>query len=161
MRRTRQLTAFFLALIMTFFLVMQWAGGPAADVPSDWAQAEIDAARAKGLILSPADRNYQANISRVLFCMQIVNMVETIQGAPVTLTITNPFSDISSAYVTKAYQLGIVTGRAPTVFDPNAYITRQENRGDDDAQRAGARSAGGQSVCRRCRNRVDRICRSG
>jgi hypothetical protein len=112
---------------MTFFLATQ-VGPPAraADVPSDWAQAEIDAARAKGLILTPADRNYQANISRVLFCMQIINMVETTLGAPVTLTVTNPFGDISSAYVTKAYQLGIVTGRSPTVFDPNAYITRQE-----------------------------------
>lgn len=127
MRRIRQLLAFSLTLILTLALVTR-VGYPAlaVDEPSGWAQAEIDAARLKGLILAPADRNYLGDISRVLFCMQIVNTVETILGAPVTLSIANPFSDISSAYVTKAVQLGIVNGRTPTIFDPNAFITRQE-----------------------------------
>jgi hypothetical protein len=98
----------------------------AIDEPSDWARTEVDEARSKGLILAPADLNYQENINRMLFCMQVVNMVEVALGAPVTLTIANPFSDIDNEYVTKAYQLGIVNGVSAAEFAPFSYITRQE-----------------------------------
>lgn len=115
------------AIILAIFLMVQ-AGSFvfAAGAPSTWAQAEVDEARTKGLILSSADGNYQENITRVLFCMQIVNMVETVLGTPVAVTITNPFQDISNEYVTKAYQLGIVNGISATEFAPLNFITRQE-----------------------------------
>jgi len=98
----------------------------AATGPSSWAQEEVNQARGKGLILPSADSNYQGNISRELFCMQIVNMVETTLGTPVSVTITNPFQDVNNEYVTKAYQLGIVNGVSATEFAPLSSITRQE-----------------------------------
>lgn len=123
----KRLIALFLVINLTALCLAQ--SGPVAlavDIPSTWAQAEIDEARAKGLVTTQADGNYHGNISRVLFCMQVVNMVETALGSTVTVSIANPFSDISNEYVTKAYQLGIVYGVSATLFNPLAYITRQE-----------------------------------
>jgi hypothetical protein len=125
--RLRSFTALLLALAITLtFFGFGGRSALAADVPSSWAQAEIDEARAKGLITSPADGNYLGNISRVLFCIHIVNMVETALGTSVTVTAANPFNDVENEYVTKAYQLGIVNGKSATIFDPSAFITRQE-----------------------------------
>lgn len=115
------------AIVLAVFLMIQ-AGGfvSAAGSPSGWAQAEVDEARTKGLVLSAADGNYQGYITRVLFCMQIVNMVETVTGTPIVITITNPFVDINNEYITKANQLGIVNGVSATEFAPLNFITRQE-----------------------------------
>ena len=98
----------------------------AADTPSSWAQTEVDEARSKGLILPPADIDYQNDINRMLFCMQVVNFVEVTSGAPVTVSISNPFDDINNDYIIKAYQLGIVNGVSETEFEPYSSISRQE-----------------------------------
>ncbi len=113
-------------ILVTFVMLQSSYVVFAASEPSSWAQEEVNEARGKGLILPSADSNYQGNISRELFCMQIVNMVETTLGTPVTVTITNPFQDINNEYVTKAYQLGIVNGVSATEFAPLSSITRQE-----------------------------------
>ncbi len=118
-----------LVLVLVLAAVLPAEGGyiaEASDTPSSWAQEEVDDARAKGLILPPADLGYQNEISRMLFCMQIVNMVEVTYGAEIALTITNPFDDIDNDYVTKAYQLGIVMGISETAFAPHLPISRQE-----------------------------------
>ena len=116
------------AVFIALALIIPGGGvaSAATDVPSDWAQMEVDEARSKGLVLAEADGNYHGNISRELFCMQIVNMAETILDAPVEVTINNPFDDTDNAYVVKAYQLGIVNGATETQFNSSAFITRQE-----------------------------------
>ena len=53
-------------------------------------------------------------------------MVESNLGTPVSPTLANPFQDIDDASVTKAFEMGIVNGRTPSMFDPQASITRQE-----------------------------------
>ncbi|SMC34176.1 S-layer homology domain-containing protein [Papillibacter cinnamivorans] len=115
-----------LALVLSLSLLSAGFAAAAVDEPSSWALAEVEEARANGLVTPAADGNYLGNITRVLFCMQIVNMVETATGSSVALTITNPFGDVDNVYVTKAYQMGIVNGKAAGVFDPLAFITRQE-----------------------------------
>jgi hypothetical protein len=118
----------FILVFMLIVSLLSPAGyfASAADEPSGWAREEIDEARLNGLITPMADRNYLGNINRVLFCAQIVNLVETALGAPVTVNVNNPFTDISNESVMKAYQLGIVTGKTETTFDPFGLITRQE-----------------------------------
>ncbi len=95
-------------------------------IPSDWAKAEVDEARANNLIVAEADQNYQDFITRELFCKLIIRMVEEQSGAPVQITIANPFTDTASSEIVKAYQLGIVKGISETQFAPDNLITRQE-----------------------------------
>lgn len=94
--------------------------------PSSWAEAEVNAARAKNLVVPEADGNFQEYISRELFCKLIVNMVETATGNPIVVSIPNPFVDTTSEPIVKAYQFGIVNGISATQFAPSNKITRQE-----------------------------------
>ncbi|MBS4032473.1 MAG: S-layer homology domain-containing protein [Clostridiales bacterium] len=102
------------------------ASAMSSDIPSSWAQGDVDIARSKGLVIAEADQNYQANISRRLFCALIVNMVERILGQTVVVTVTNPFHDTSDTDIIKAYQLGIVSGVSATRFAPHDFITREQ-----------------------------------
>jgi len=97
-----------------------------SDTPSEWAQAEVDAARSKNLVLDEANGNFQANITRRLFCALVVNMVENVLGDTVAVTIANPFQDTSEEAIIKAYQLGVVNGISATEFAPGAQITREQ-----------------------------------
>ncbi len=97
-----------------------------AESPSTWAQAEVDEARSKGLVLPEADDNFQDNITRELFCKLVVNLVEQATEDPVSITITNPFQDTNNTDIIKAYQLGIVNGMSTTEFGPELLITREQ-----------------------------------
>jgi len=96
------------------------------DIPSEWAQDDVNTARAKGLIISEADRNYRSNISRRLFSALVVNLVEAVIGESVEVTVENPFEDTNETDVVKAYQLGIVKGVSATHFAPNDFINREQ-----------------------------------
>lgn len=132
MRRTHRknsLKAYPWIAIMTIFVILAaclpiTAAQP--DTPSSWAQQEVDAARSKGLVISDADQNYQDTISRALFCRLVVNLVETVTGSPISLTISNPFEDTDQTDILKAYQLGIVNGMSETQFAPDDLITREQ-----------------------------------
>jgi len=125
--RFRPLLAFLLALAMAAgFFGFGGRRALAADVPSGWAQAEVDEARARGLVIAQADSNYQGSISRALFCALVVNLVETALSTTVTVSVSNPFQDTSDEDVVKAYQLGIVNGVSATQFAPDDLITREQ-----------------------------------
>ncbi len=127
-RKYYRITCWIAALAM-FFTIFGFNVGVSAadpDVPSTWAQAEIDEARAKGRVNAEADRNYKSYIGRRLFCALVVNLVETVLGQPVAVTITNPFEDTNEIDVIKAYQLGIVKGVSATRFAPDEFITREQ-----------------------------------
>lgn len=113
-------------LVMALCLSMASPAAFAAGTPSTWAQAEVDAARTANLVIGDADGNFQGNITRELFCRLIVNMVEKTMGAPVAVTISNPFGDTSDTDIIKAYQMGVVNGVSATEFAPDAYITREQ-----------------------------------
>ncbi len=97
-----------------------------AESPSTWAQAEVDEARNKGLVLPEADDYFRDDITRELFCKLVVNLVEQTTEDPVTITITNPFQDTNNTDIIKAYQLGIVNGMSTTEFGPELLITREQ-----------------------------------
>ncbi len=94
--------------------------------PSPWAQEEVNTAKNKHLVIPEVDGNFQSDISREVFCKLIVNMVEKSTNKVIMTTTPNPFEDVNSLAVTKAYQMGIVKGTSATTFHPNKNITRQE-----------------------------------
>ncbi len=94
--------------------------------PSSWAQAEVDDARMKGLVIPEADDNFQNDITRELLCKLVVNLVEQATEDPVAITILNPFQDTNNSDIIKAYQLGIVNGMTATEFGPELLITREQ-----------------------------------
>lgn len=127
-RKPHRITSWIAALVIfwTVFVPGIDASAVSSDVPSVWAQDEVDAARTKGLIIAEADQNYKSNISRRLFCALVVNLVETVLGQPVTVTVANPFEDTNEIDIIKAYQLGIVKGVSATRFAPDEFITREQ-----------------------------------
>src|SRR6056297_3084307 len=111
----------FIITTLIFSSIIVYAG-----TPSNWALAEVDEARNKGLVLPEADDNFQNDITRELFCKLVVNLVEQATGEPVTITIVNPFEDTNNTEIIKANQLGIVNGMSSTEFGPNLLITREQ-----------------------------------
>lgn len=100
--------------------------GLSEDTPSYWAVQEVEQARVADLVIAGADRNYQSNIDRELFCELVVNMVEEINSNEVKTELPNPFVDTTNPEVIKAYQLGIVSGKTLTHFAPEDEITREQ-----------------------------------
>ncbi len=113
-------------IIMILITLLVLPSVYAEDNPSVWAEQEIENAYLKGLIIPEANKDFQNNISRVLFCKLVVNMTEKVVGNSISITIENPFKDTEDEDIIKAYQLGIVKGISEDEFAPNKNITRQE-----------------------------------
>lgn len=99
---------------------------PAAE-PSDWAQAEIAAADAAGLIPelngSPA---WQSSASRLHFAQLAVRLAETVTGETLPAAPESTFADCTDVDVRKAYAAGIVNGTSDTTFSPEDKLTREQ-----------------------------------
>ncbi len=103
------------------------------DLPSSWAQEQVDAAIRSGLVPEDLQTGYQNNITREEFCRLMVVLVEKKAGMSVSAyavvkgkTITDPFTDTDNADILAAHALGIVNGTSKTTFNPTGSITRQE-----------------------------------
>ncbi|MEL4106503.1 S-layer homology domain-containing protein [Oscillospiraceae bacterium WX1] len=105
--------------------------GPEIDVSavSPWAQADVAALAARGVVPEALASSYQSSITRAEFTALMVNIYEYAAGDYTAPTET-PFTDISgSPYATeiaKGYALGIVSGQSPTTFGPNGTLTREQ-----------------------------------
>ena len=122
MKRKFKLLALCLSVV---FLVNCFAINLVNAQPSEWAKNEVELAESLGLFTDDIRDNFQENITREVFCILVVNMLEEYFGQEVEVTVNNPFEDTDNIEVIKAYQLGIVNGRNATQFDPNANIQRQ------------------------------------
>lgn len=103
------------------------------DIPSSWAQEQVDDAILANLVPRDLQRAYRSNITREEFCRLMVILVERKTGMTASAcaqskgkSITDPFDDTDSADILAAYALGIVNGTSDTTFDPEGAITRQE-----------------------------------
>lgn len=103
------------------------------DIPSSWAQEQVDDAILADLIPRDLQRAYRSNITREEFCRLMVILVERKTGMTASAyaqsrgkSITDPFNDTDSADILAAYALGIVKGDSDTTFNPEGSITRQE-----------------------------------
>ncbi|MDR3207462.1 MAG: S-layer homology domain-containing protein [Oscillospiraceae bacterium] len=107
-------------------------GTPLAPLPltgvSDWAQKEVDALNARGVIPEALKSEFQKTIRRDEFTALLVNVYEYVKG-PVT-GYSSPFTDIAdSAYkvaIEKAYTVKLVDGTGPQSFTPDGLLTREE-----------------------------------
>lgn len=100
--------------------------GALSDI-SAWAQADIVAAQAAGLMLSSLESlSARGEITRAEFCGVAVNAYKTISGKAVFASGKQPFRDCDDPNVTAAYELGLISGRGDGYFDPDSSIERQD-----------------------------------
>lgn len=95
--------------------------------PSSWAQAEISAADAAGLIpeLNGAP-GWQDNTTRLQFAQLAVRLAEKATGKTLPAAPNSTFTDCTDADVLKAYAAGIVNGTSDTTFSPDSKLTREQ-----------------------------------
>ncbi len=105
------------------------------NTPADWAKPEVSAALANDLVPTALQTDYADNITRLDFCVLLMNMLCRAEGADSIeallarhgiVNTATPFTDANDLAVTAANRLGIVNGTSATAFSPNASIKRQE-----------------------------------
>lgn len=97
---------------------------PGADVPSSWAEEQVNAAIAAGIVPDSLQSKYTQPATRAEFCALAVELYETAKGSEITERTT--FTDTSDVNVQKMGALGVVTGVGGGRFDPNGTLTREQ-----------------------------------
>lgn len=101
--------------------------GAESNPPSDWAKAEVDAARAAGIIPTfTGNPGYQDTITREQFAELIVQFVTVACGKAPELDTTLSFTDCTNSAVMLAASAGIVNGVGNDKFDPTAATNREQ-----------------------------------
>lgn len=94
---------------------------------SDWARADVEAARAAGLIPSltgaPA---YGDSITREQFAQLVVQFLETALGQALPAAPADTFTDCRNPAVLKAYAAGVISGVGAGKFSPEATTNREQ-----------------------------------
>lgn len=99
----------------------------AANQPSSWAKAEVDAAKAAGLVPAlTGNPGYQNSITRQQFAELVVALVEQATGETLTAAPADTFSDCTSLAVRKASAAGIVNGMGDGLFAPSQTTNREQ-----------------------------------
>ena len=96
------------------------------DVPSAWAEVEINKAEEIGLITEKIQGNYKDSITREEFSELAVALYEKLSRRTVTPQVDNPFIDTQNPKVIIANQLGLVGGKGEGLFAPYEKINREE-----------------------------------
>ena len=135
---TKPIATFALTLCLALFL---FPSALAAQNPniSSWAYEEVTAAIDKKLVPYYLQNQYQKNIDREKFCDLAIETLKQTEHKDLNALVQdktgrsldswmeeNPFTDTTYYNIVAAYALGIVSGRGGGIFDPYAYITRQE-----------------------------------
>lgn len=96
------------------------------EMPSEWAMTYVNAAFNNGLTTESTLMNFKENITREAFCELAVKLYETASGYSVPMPSGSVFTDTDNLTVTKAYDLGIVSGYGEGLFGPEDRITREQ-----------------------------------
>ncbi len=97
-----------------------------AEMPSSWAEQDVEKAKEYALITESVKQNYQQNITREEFCELVVNLYRAFEGKEVEPLQYNPFTDTENPDILMAYKLGILIGTSKGKFEPDQFITREE-----------------------------------
>lgn len=95
---------------------------------SNWAIAELTYADEASLVpdmMKDGFFSFSNPITREDFCNAVVLFYNKIGGKH-NVGTENPFSDVSTPQVIKAYNAGIIKGKSTTQFKPKDNLTRQE-----------------------------------
>ncbi|MBE6909230.1 MAG: S-layer homology domain-containing protein [Ruminococcaceae bacterium] len=124
----KKLTSLCLAFLLAFSLC---ATALAADVPSDWARAEVSGAISAELVPADLQGKYQQAITRGEFCRLVIQLMRQTYAADCVEFFeenggfTVSFTDTSDREILAAAQFGIVNGVGGGRFDPDSSIQRQ------------------------------------
>lgn len=121
-----------LILIMIAILILvQVQVVTAADAakPSQWAEAEINAAIENKLVPEELKTNYQEKIKRFEYVLLALKVYD-ISGKDAVISNESPFTDTTDHLyepdIIRAYNAGIIKGDGKGSFHPDNYISREE-----------------------------------
>ena len=105
-----------------------------AEKPSLWAEAEVNAAIAAGLVPANLQKNYTKDVSRGDVAQMFINLIEKASGQSIDdfmkakgVTINNnAFTDTTNKAVLAANALGIINGVGNNKFDPDGILSRAQ-----------------------------------
>lgn len=95
------------------------------DLPSSWAEEEINQASIYGIIEKDLFRDFQRDLTRKDLANIGVTLYEKLTGKIAHLPSSNPFIDTKNEKVLKAYSLKIVQGVGNGKFEPDKKATRE------------------------------------
>lgn len=97
------------------------------DRVSAWAEDEVAAAKAAGLVTERAGSYLTYNVTRIQFAELAVDLVEKTTGKAVEPAAADRFTDTADVTARKAAAAGIVSGTGDgSTFSPETFITREE-----------------------------------
>lgn len=99
---------------------------PSGAQTSKWAEAQVNAAVAKGLAPEGLGDDYRVSITRAQFAATAVKLYEVMSGEKIAPAANNPFTDTSDPDVLRAAAAGFVNGVTDTTFAPDALVTREQ-----------------------------------
>lgn len=94
------------------------------DLPSDWANTDIENAIEKKLVPEHLQKRYRKNITRESFCELIYELPFVKERA--TIVGDKIYSDTDNEIVFKLSELGIINGVGDNLFAPHDYLTREQ-----------------------------------
>ena len=105
---------------------------PPVNAPSSWAEPEVTAAIAAGLVPEELQRDYQSSISRGSVAQMFINLIEKASGMSIDdfmaekgVTVNeSAFTDTTDRAVLAANALGIIQGVGDNRFDPDGIFKR-------------------------------------
>ena len=95
------------------------------DIPSSWAEKELQQAKEFGLITESVACGTKSRITRSEVCELLVNMIERALGEKIEGK-ESLFLDTTEESVEKCCSIGIVNGVGEDRFSPGTYISREQ-----------------------------------
>ena len=117
--------------------ICEWSGSiltSPISKPSSWAEREVNAAIAAGLVPLELQRNYQDSVTRGEVASIFINLIEKASGMGIDAFMASKgvrinngaFVDTSDKSVLAANALGIIQGIGDRRFNPGGIFTRAE-----------------------------------
>lgn len=99
---------------------------PSGAQTSKWAEAQVNAAAAKGLVPEGLGDDYRISITRAQFAAVAVKLYEVMSGEKIAPATEAPFTDTNDPDVLRAAAVGFVKGITDTTFAPDTLVTREQ-----------------------------------
>lgn len=105
---------------------VDWSEATSSPIPSEWAEKEIDIARAVGITDENKDYLYKENITREEFCELIYSYIVNVAKAGIPKYDTMTFTDTDNEKIAVLCTMDIIKGKTTEIFAPNDLLTREE-----------------------------------
>lgn len=97
-----------------------------SEAPSLWAQADVDQAKALGILPTELQSAYVQPITRAQFCTLADALYTAVKGSPAPADAAVTFTDTTDAAVLRMASAKVVNGVGEGKFDPNGQLTREQ-----------------------------------